>query len=327
MGSPLYTGLLGRAAEDVEAGGPAWSILSGHVAPGRGDAVALRLMAAVHRLVLRGEAPRLARQYPSAGGQPDEDAWPAFREVLADRAEEVAALLALPCQTNEVGRCAALVWGFLEVAARTGLPLRVLEVGASAGLNLRWDRFRYGGGGALWGDPLSPVDLQGLWADPPFSLPARIEVRERAGCDRRPVDPTTPEGRLGLEASVWADQTARVRRLRGALELAARIPAHVDQASLDEWLPGRLAHPAEGVATVVYHSVVEEYLPADVRARFHAALEDAGGRATAGAPLAWVRLEPMTAVRHHGVTLKTWPGGQDRLLATSGAHGSGVRRA
>src|SRR5688572_20284714 len=171
MGSPLYAELLRRSAEDAEAGGAAWKVLSRHVAPGRGDAVALRLMAAVHRLVLGGQAPRLAHQYPSAGGRPTEDAWPAFHEVLAERASELAALVALPCQTNEVGRCAAMVWGFLEVAARTGLPLRVLEVGASAGLNLRWDHFRYGGGGADWGDPASPVDLRGLWADPPYARP------------------------------------------------------------------------------------------------------------------------------------------------------------
>jgi hypothetical protein len=325
MGSPLYAGLLQAAARDVEAGGPTWGVLSGHVAPGRGDALALRLMAAVHRLVLTGQAPRLARQYPSAGGQPTDDAWPAFRAVLEDRAPDLAGLVVLPCQTNEVGRCAGLVWGFLDVAAASGLPLRVLEVGASAGLNLRWDHFRYGGGGVSWGDPASPVDLSGLWAEAPPALPSRVEVVERRGCDRRSVDIASPDGRLALQASVWADQTVRLQRLRGALELASRVPAVVDEASLDAWLPGRLAHPPSGASTIVYHSVVEEYLPADVRGRFHACLAEAGGRATPKAPLAWVRVEPLSAVRHHGVTLTTWPGGQERLLAVCGAHGTDVR--
>ena len=35
---------------------------------------ALQLMGAVHRLVLEGRAPELARFYPSAGGTPDADA-------------------------------------------------------------------------------------------------------------------------------------------------------------------------------------------------------------------------------------------------------------
>jgi len=140
MGSPLYTELLERAAEDVEAGGPAWTILSAHVAPGRGDAIALRLMAAVHRLVLNGKAPALAQHYPSVdGGRGVSGAWEAFRGVLEERGSDLRSLVSLPCQTNEVGRCAPLAFGFLEVVAESGLPLRLLEPGASAGLNLRWD--------------------------------------------------------------------------------------------------------------------------------------------------------------------------------------------
>jgi hypothetical protein len=150
MGSPLYGHLLGLAAQDAEEGGPVWAVLAPHMdgvgSDRRGSALALRLMAAVHRLVLTGAAPALARHYPSVGGDGDADAaWAAFRETLAAQGERVADLLALPCQTNEVGRAAALAVGFLAIAARTALPLRLLEVGASAGLNLRWDHFRYGG--------------------------------------------------------------------------------------------------------------------------------------------------------------------------------------
>ena len=56
------------------------------------------------------------------------------RTVAAHRAE-LAAHLEEGVQTNEVGRSATLLGGYLEVA-RHGLPLRVLELGASAGLNL-----------------------------------------------------------------------------------------------------------------------------------------------------------------------------------------------
>src|SRR5206468_409136 len=101
------------------------------------SALALRLMAAVHRLVLEGKAPGLAPFYPSVGGTgPPGEAWPAFVSTLEAHPDEVIAGAARPCQTNEVGRSAALLLGFLEVARWKGLPFRLLELGASAGLNL-----------------------------------------------------------------------------------------------------------------------------------------------------------------------------------------------
>jgi hypothetical protein len=328
MGSPLYASLLDRAAVDVERRGVTWRILEPHAVPGRrGAALALRLMAAVHHLVLTGAAPGLALYYPSAGGDVAQgDAWPAFHAVLEEHADALHAGVARPCQTNEVGRCAALVVGFFSAAHRARLPLRVLEIGASAGLSLRWDHFRYGDGRTRWGDPLSPVDLDGLWDEAPPHVDAPVHVAARRGCDPHPLDPAREEHRLALQASVWADQVLRFRRLRGALELAARVPAQVDRASVMEWLPERLAETAEGTATVVYHSIVEEYVPAPELSAFHAAMEDAGARATARAPLAWVRLEPQPGHKRHLLTLRFWPGGEEQRLALSGAHGTNVRR-
>jgi hypothetical protein len=328
MGSPLYDLLLRAAAGDAEAGGPAWAVLEPHLGPGRGDALALRFLAAAHRLVLTGRAPLLALHYPSVGGDAGlAGAWDALRALLESDGAAMRELTARPCQTNEVGRCAPLLFGFLETAARTRLPFRLLEVGASAGLNLRFDLFRYGGGGASWGPAESPVDLSGFWTDAPEHAGTPIEIVERRGCDLRPLDPRSDEDRLTLRSSVWADQTARFARLRGALELAGRVPAAVEAAPLHEWLPAQLAARQPGVVTVVYHSVVDEYLPAAARRAFHDALEEAGARATAQAPLSWVRLEPASSIREHAVTLRLWPGGETRRLALSGAHGSNVRRA
>jgi hypothetical protein len=332
LGSPLYGALLERAAEDAASGGPTLSLLQDDPAPGpRGDALALRLMAAAHRLALEGRAPELAARLPSTRGDEatspvDVDAvWRALHELIATRAAELRPLLARPCQTNEVGRAAALVFGFFEAAA-TGLPLRLLEVGASAGLNLRFEHFRYGGGGASWGPPASPVNLEGLWLEPPPHLPAVVQVAERRGCDRRPIDVTGEEGRLSLLASVWADQTPRFARLKGALQVAARVPARVEQADIAEWLPRQLEAPRPGLATVVYHSIVYEYLPEPTRRVFHDALDGAGRRARAQAPLLWVRLEPFPGMVRYGVTLTRWPGGDERLVALSGAHGTDTRR-
>ena len=71
LGSPLYSDLLDHAAADIERGGPVWDVLADDTADGDGllpGAQALRVMGAVHRLVLEGRAPELAAFYPSASG-------------------------------------------------------------------------------------------------------------------------------------------------------------------------------------------------------------------------------------------------------------------
>jgi hypothetical protein len=145
LGSPLYEHLLARAVADVEAGGPVSAVLAGHEHDAEDSALALRLMGAVHRVVLEGRAPELARHYPSAGGAAGiAAAWEAFRATVDRERDALRELVERPVQTNEVARCAALLGGFLAVADATRLPLRLLELGASAGLHLRFDRYRCG---------------------------------------------------------------------------------------------------------------------------------------------------------------------------------------
>src|ERR1700722_14627712 len=80
--SPLYVGLIASAADDYEAGGVVARLFAGVDVP-VGAVPALRLMAALHELVLTGRAPELSAFYPSAGGtRPPQDAWPVVREAL-----------------------------------------------------------------------------------------------------------------------------------------------------------------------------------------------------------------------------------------------------
>lgn len=325
LGSPLYASLLARSAEDVEGGGPVWALVRRPEAGPPGSMLPVRLMGAVHRLVLLGELPELAATYPSAGGRADPDlAWPAFLAAVAERADELAPLVARPVQTNEVMRSAALLPGFLAVARETGLPLRLLEVGSSAGLNLRWDRYRYETRGGWWGDERSPVRLVSVYEEPEPSLESSgVKIVERAGCDRAPVDPTSEDGRLTLMSYVWPDQEERFRLLRGALQIARAVPVRIDEAGAADWIERRLAAPTPGAATVVFHSIVMSYLEAEERQRFVRIVEGAGERTTADAPLAWLRLEP--GGEQAEVRLATWPSGEDRLIATAGFHGRPVR--
>jgi hypothetical protein len=283
-------------------------------------------MAAVHRLVLAGRLPALAAHYPSAGGNGDAGAaWPALLAAAESHRDELRALIPHGLQTNEVGRSAALAPGFITVAARTGLPLRLLEIGAAAGLNLRVDRYRYEGG---FGDPASPVRFEGMYerGDPP--LDGHLQVVSRAGCDANPLDPASDEDRLTLRSCIWADQVERLRLLESALEVAGTVPVEVERADAVQWLGARLAEPAAGTATVVYHSVVWQYLGDQRREALRALIEDTGARATADTPLAWLRMEPPANPDEEPLAelrLSLWPGGaEDELLARTGYHGRPV---
>jgi hypothetical protein len=208
-----------------------------------------------------------------------------------------------------------LVGGFLEVARRTGLPLRLLEVGASAGLNLRFDRYRFAFDGERWDLADSPVAIRTRLAGagrPPLDAP--LQIASRAGCDPRPVDPRSEEGPLTLTSYVWPDQLERLERLRAALAVAREVDAPVERAGAADWIEARLAEPAPGVVTVVFHSLVMQYLPADERERFERTM------AAASSTVAWLRMEPADEMAALRLTLR----GEDRLLARAGYHGDPV---
>jgi hypothetical protein len=321
MGSPFYADLLDRMAADVVAGGTVGSFLADQLDSTYGDAVPLRFLGGVHRLVLAGQAPDLAARFPSVGGDGDAGAaWPALLAALDAHTDAIRDALTRPPQTNEVGRSAALVGGFLVVARETGLPLRVLEVGSSAGLNLRFDRYWYESDGVSFGDPASPVRFSDLWADgnPPFDAP--ITIAERRGCDRDPIDAGAEGGRLTLLSYVWPGQTDRFTMLRAALDVARNVPVGIDRADIPDWLARQLEEPVPDRATVVFHSIVWQYLTDDERATAEAVLANAGHRATSDAPLAWLRLEPSTDLTHTELRVTTWPAGEERLLARGHYH-------
>jgi hypothetical protein len=325
LGSPLYGELCRRLADEVEADGPVLEVLAGHEHDSYESMLQLRLLGAVHRLALTGVAPVLAAHYPSTGGDGEvESLWDAFRETVAEQQQRLGELIERPVQTNEVGRSRALALGFAEVARTTGLPLRLLELGSSGGLNLRWDSFRYESGAFAFGDPDSPVRFADYHegAELP-AAPPTVEVVERAGCDRRPVDVTGAEGRDTLLAYTWADQLERFRDLEGALEVAQRVPATVERSPALPWLERRLAEPTPGACTVVFHSIVMQYVDPDERAAIDALVEQAGARATADAPLARLSFEPGDEYAH--LRLSIWPHGGTTLLAECGYHGLPVR--
>jgi hypothetical protein len=228
-----------------------------------------------------------------------------------------------------------MVGGFLAVADELRLPLRVLELGASAGLNLQFDRYRYEQGAVGFGPIDAPVRFIELWSEVPPRFGAPLDVSERRGCDRDPIDVSLADDRLRLLAYVWPDVAARFGRTRAALELAAEGPPPVDRADAADWIAEQLPGPRPGLTTVVFHSIVWQYFD-DVTAEVvRAVIEAAGAAATADAPVAWLRLEPDSTWRAEGrpppshaeLRLRVWPGGDDRHLANASFHTGPLRAA
>jgi hypothetical protein len=321
FGSPLYAELLSAAQASLGDGGPVDQLLSAWEGdPVRGF-LALRLMGAVHERVLAGEAPELARFYPSVGGDPGRPgAWQAFQGSVEAHAEALRPVLENFPQTNEVRRSAPLLAGFLVLARRFGLPLRLLEIGASAGLNLHFDRYRYDLGPHRWGDPSSAVHLRSEWqgARPPLEAPLRIEGR--AGCDIAPIDILDPARVQSLESYVWADQPERLEQLRAAIEVFRANPVRLDRARAVDWLERELRGEDPGVLRVVYHSSMWIYLSADEQAGIVSVLEECGARS----PLAWLRHEDERGDAKMELLLRTWPGGESERLARGHPHGREV---
>ena len=323
LGSPMYAALLDRCSDDIEAGGVVAEVLDGHENDPGPSALALRLLGSVHRLVLERRAGDLATFYPSVGGTWEPDGgWAAFTGLLRERPYDVRAWLDRPPQTNEVGRAGALMGGLLHLRHR--LPVRLFEIGSSGGLNLLVDRFGYvDTSGRTFGDPASAVLLEHAWRGAPLQAWPDLEVPERAGCDVMPVDVRTTEGRLALTAYVWPDQRDRLERLRGALAIAQEHPVEVRRSSARDFVAGFELRP--GATTVLWHSVMWQYLDDDEQRDVTAAIERLGEAATAEAPFAHLQLEQLrrapTSEHEFLVVLTEWPTGRRRLLGTSRGHG------
>ncbi|TCM41131.1 DUF2332 domain-containing protein [Kribbella sp. VKM Ac-2568] len=329
LGSPMYADLLRLVVDDYEIGGSPIAVLAGYEDQLAGAAIALRLLGSVHRLVLAGEAPELAAFYPSVGGEWDPRlGWEAFDQVLQARGPELRELLTQPPQTNEVGRSIALYGGLSRLVEAVPLPVRLFEIGASGGLNLRADQFRYNlADGSSFGPSDSPVVFDDAWSGRPLDPAVELRIVERVGSDIAPVNPFTDDGALTLTSYVWPDMPDRLERLRGALEVARKVPADIRREDAVSFL--RNLELSEGHVTVVWHSVMWQYLTPEDKAAADGLIAALGAKATPSAPLAHLSLEPMRrtpdAEPEFLVVLQVWPTGVPRVLGTAEPHGLPAR--
>jgi len=330
LGSPLMARLLRVLATDIKAGGPVAELLKPFEGDPISSALALRVAGAFHRRALDNPTSSLAQLYPSCGGDGgatlDDDAVRRLlNDDLAAHSTHYARYLESPPQTNEVGRSAVMVGGYLLIAAETRLPLDVCEIGASAGLNLGFDQFYYDLGGVTIGDPHSPVKLVPDWHGKPLPEVTPLNVRSRKACDIAPLDIALPETERRLASYIWPDQPERMARLTGATSLARSLDVKVEKASADDFVVRTLRERAPGGVLVIAHTIMWQYLPEDMRKDIEQTIHEAGAVATADAPIAWLRLEPRDPIDPPSLQLTLWPGGESRDLAIAHPHGSSVQ--
>jgi hypothetical protein len=288
MGSPFVGQFLRAASDDYAADIHVRQLLDEITALSRPG---LRLQGAFHYLALDGDA-SLGKYFPSVGGDGDaRSAWAEARSILDANPELVARLCRENVQTNETLRSTPILAAFLHLAAAYDRPFRLFEIGASAGLNCRFDRYRYEGPDWQWGDARSPVVLQNRTVSGrPKHLEATIDIAERRACDANPIDVGDARAVRRLQSFVWPDQPDRLRRLRGALELATATPVAVDAERISTWLV-REVHPKAGWVTAIVQTVVEEHLTPATLQELADAIASVGRRASSTASLAYVRME------------------------------------
>jgi hypothetical protein len=315
--SPLYAAISGSVAGDREV------LALVATAPPSGQQPNV-LLAAVHDLLLRGQAHPLADVY---AGRTDPGRAPAlFRDLCLSRREEI-------------GRSALLAVGLTAAAAVVGEPIGLLDVGCSAGLNLLIDRYRFEyppagglGAGFAWteecrersdrsdegrgslpgpearaseasaerhglGPSGSPVtiacELRG-----PAPVPDRLPtIAARLGVDRAPIDLADTDDARWLLACVWPD-TGRLVRTAAAIDLARRHRPPVIAGDMVDDLDAALDTFDPDLPVVVVTTSACGYLDIDQRRTFSDILRRrAIRRARAGhPPVAWLSTDTLGVV-------------------------------
>jgi hypothetical protein len=219
-------------------------------------------------------------------------------------------------QTNEVQRAWALLPAFLTLV--DGRPLDLLELGPSAGLNLVWDRYAYRYSSGAWGS--GELELSGDdRVPPPASLfELEVEVARRRGIDLNPVDATTDHGARLLQAFVWADQTARLERLRRAIGTLRADPPELMRGDYVETLPALLADRPAGMQLVVFQTASTMYLPDGSLRRLRDSLE----QASKVEPLAFLTTGRAPDDEGFSLEVERYPGGRTERLAVFDFHGA-----
>ncbi|QMU67196.1 DUF2332 domain-containing protein [Streptacidiphilus sp. P02-A3a] len=273
--SPTYAALAAHTAGDDDLIGIAAKAAPwGRIAPDL-------FLAAVQYLVRSEGYVPLLPLFDEGLDAPGTDALVAlFGDFCRTRAAELGEQVgSTRLQTNEPGRCAALLIGLLEVEQLCKGPIHLVDLGASAGLLLVLDLLEYSfeaddGRRSVVrprteprGVPVPPLPVK-LWnwreREMPTSLP---DIGQKVGIDLTPLDVTRPEDRLMLESYVWPEERDRRVFIRSVAELASQRPPEIRSGDAADVLPEVLASlPEDGVVCVINSHAVGQFPAETVRA-------------------------------------------------------------
>lgn len=253
------------------------------------------LIAAIHHLALRGEAPDLARLFSTCGGScapQDRDGLLAAAEAaLADNREDLLDfMLSQSPVRDEPRRGAALLLGALATAERFGGGLSIVEIGAGGGLHLLFDQLdvmrdvtvRTGG------DKLAPLLQREL---PP--------IIGRVGLEPEPRDLANPEQALVSLAFLHPDDAPGAGRLRQAAALLAQhgapaIRQGTPEADLAPLLTQAYNAMPEGNTLYLFQTQLRPFQSDWQQQQSTLAVQRLAAQIQPRKPIAWLQAEPFT---------------------------------
>ncbi len=293
LGSPFTGRLLRGLAPALNSDTKTGSRILGWqgIPDATGDAVPLRLAAALHNLVRCGRSADLKKFYLPDFEFEDSELTDAALATIERMDDEVLAWLDFAPQTNEVRRASIIYAGLLKIREKFEYPVELYEMGASCGLNLQLNRFCCEFSGHRFGDSSSNVNLNPQWSG---SLPKRntIEIVSRMGCDLNPLYMQKREDRERAMAYIWPDQAHRIRRTENAINIALENPPVLEKCGADQWVSNILgSKPHAGLTRVFYHTIAWQYFPTEAQEKITSVLFKEGAAATNKCPLVWLSFE------------------------------------
>ena len=275
----------------------------------------LLLAAALHRVVRSGQAPQLAAFYGTCGGRYEPIQFDALRATLLallhhGRTEFMRRLQEQTLQTNEISR--GITWLYVLSDRWRNRPTAVglFEIGCSAGLNMiadeyGWDIHSAGSSQGKAGNPAVRIKLvneSGRPHEPVLAAMADIgaSIKVRHGCDLHVPDVRLNSDREMLEAMIWGDNPARLKRLQAAM---TRLAQQRDEGRLSLVADDAIAHVqtaalhlAErlqpGDLVCFYNTVVTCYFDDAAYGRLRAEIERAFAGTLSRQRCLWIEHEP-----------------------------------
>ena len=129
----------------------------------------------------------------------------------------------------------------------------------------------------------------------PAAAAARLQIAERAGCDRAPIDATTHAGRLSCSPTSGPTSPSGSRASRRRRRSPCATPSPSSAAARRRGCSSGSTSRGPALLTVVWQSVVNQYLDEGERDAIRSAFASA-----AGGPFAWLTLEPPARRRRRG---------------------------